>query len=563
MSETQDYANYKRVTVNGRLLCDLELLVTGAFSPLDGFLKEADYNSVVENVRLTTGEVWPMPIVYRIPQEKESFYRENEKVVLTDQTNLPIAILHVEEIYKPDLHKECKLAYGTTDTNHPFVKEVLSNTAILHIGGRVESIQSPLHFDFSELRMTPEKVKSEIKKRGWTRVVGFQTRNPMHRSHQQLTLRARRELIAEDGATGNTTGILIHPVVGVTQACDVNYHTRVKCYKQLLNHYEKNTCMLSLIPLSMRMAGPREALWHALIRKNYGCTHFIVGRDHAGPSYKTKEGESFYGPYDSHQMVEKYGPEIGIKVIMSKAIVYVKETQVYMALDEVPSNHTVESISGTQQRQMLQNGEEIPSWFTYPEIADTLRVDYPSNNQKGFCIYLVGLSGSGKSTLASAVFSHLQEKLPGRKISILDGDIVRQNLSKGLGFSREDRSVNVRRIGYVASEIVKHGGICLSANIAPYQEDRDANRALISPHGAYVEVFVDTPLEVCEARDCKGLYKLAREGKIKEFTGISDPFEKPTQPEVTINSTGISDMHYGVEQIYKYLSDQGFVPRDS
>lgn len=559
MLEIKDYADLQRVPVSGRLLCDLELLVTGAFSPLTGFLKEQDYTSVIENVRLASGEVWPMPIVYRIPLEKESFYKDNPKVVLTDQTNLPIALLHVEEIYRPDLERECKLAYGTTDTNHPFVKEVLSNKHVLHIGGKVEAIHKSLHFDFQELRMTPDKVKKEIKKRGWTRVVGFQTRNPMHRSHQQLTLRARSELLSEEGATPDKTGILIHPVVGVTQSCDVNYHTRVRCYKQLLSHYDENTCMLSLLPLSMRMAGPREALWHALIRKNYGCTHFIVGRDHAGPSYKTHNGDPFYGPYDSHQLVEKFGPEIGLKVIMSKAIVYVKETNNYMALDDVPEGNTIESISGTQQRQMLRNGEVIPEWFTYPEIAKTLRGDFPPTHEQGFCIYLVGLSGSGKSTLASAVFSHLQEKLPGRRISILDGDVVRQNLSKGLGFTREDRSTNVKRIGYVASEIVKHGGICISANIAPYTEDRESNRQQIGTHGGYIEVFVDTPIEVCEARDCKGLYKLAREGKIKEFTGVSDPFERPDDPEITINSTDIGDMKSGVDKICKYLDNTGYI----
>lgn len=557
--KADDYADVPRIVVSGRMLCDLELLTVGAFAPLTGFLKSCDYKSVVRESRLTTGEVWPMPIVYRIPKDQEAYYSENPKVVLTDSTNLPIALFHAEEVYKPDLLTECRLAYGTTDTNHPFVKEVLSDPDVLHVGGRVEAIQPPLHFDFANLRKTPAEVKQEIKDKGWTRIVGFQTRNPMHRSHQELTLRSRAELLTEDGATESNTGILLHPVVGVTQACDVNYHTRVQCYQQLLKHYQPNTCMLSLLPLSMRMAGPREALWHALIRKNYGCTHFIVGRDHAGPSYRTSEGKPFYGPYDSHALVEKYGPEIGIKVIMSKAIVYVSETQTYMPLDSVPEGYTVKSISGTEQRRLLQEGLTIPDWFTYPEIANTLRVDYPANTSKGFCVYFVGLSGSGKSTLASVLTERIRERLPGRKITILDGDVVRQELSKGLGFSREDRSINVRRIGYVASEIVKHGGICISANIAPYAQDRKVNRDLISTHGAYLEVFVDTPINVCESRDCKGLYKLAREGKIKEFTGISDPFEKPEKPEVVVNSSSLTDMNNCINQVFEKLTDLGYV----
>ena len=529
-----------RVVVRGRLLCDLELLVVGGFAPLTGFLKEIEYDSVVTKMRLPTGEVWPMPIIYPITEveRNSSTYQEGSKVILTDETNLPIALLSVEEVYQPNLEQECELVYGSTDTNHPYVGELLGrNEGTYYVGGRVECIQTPFHFDFREERKTPAEVRAMIADKGWKAVVGFQTRNPMHRSHQELTLRAREEMKELVGIENEAdAGVLLHPVVGVTQACDVNYHTRVKCYKRLIQRYPYDCAALSLLPLSMRMAGPREALWHSLIRKNYGCTHFVVGRDHAGPSYKKENGEPFYGPYDAHELVGKFANEIGIHVIKSKLIVYLPGTEAYKPINEVAEGTEVENISGTQLRQMLTDGTPLPSWFTYPEIAEELQVEYRPKGQQGICFYAVGLSGSGKSFFVGALRDRLHAMgLGGRRITVLDGDVVRQELSKGLGFSREDRSTNVRRIGYVASQVVRHGGICLCANIAPYREDREYNRKLIEAEGGiYVEISVDTPLEVCEARDCKGLYKLAREGKIKEFTGISDPFEKPDPDAVEL-----------------------------
>jgi sulfate adenylyltransferase len=383
-------------------------------------------------------------------------------------------------------------------------------------------------FDFQEDRMTPEQTRIFFADNDWSTIIGFQTRNPMHRSHLELTKYAMKQVNNDD------TKLLIQPIVGVTQECDIDYYTRVKCYKLIMKEYPEGSAKLSLLPLSMRIAGPREAMWHALIRKNYGCTHFIVGRDHAGPSSKKKNGDSFYGPYDAHELLEKHTDEIGIEIVKSKMIVYVKDTQDYMPIDEVPEGMEVLNISGTEQRRMLRNSEEIPSWFTYPSIVEELRKSVVPLDKRGFCIYLIGLSGSGKSTIANTLKNKLQE-LVDRPISILDGDIVRKNLSKGLGFSKEDRSTNVKRIGYVASEIVKHRGIAICSNIAPYEEDRLENRKLISEHGGYIEVYVNTPLETCEDRDVKGLYKLARQGVIKEFTGISDPFEKPEHSEIVLN----------------------------
>jgi sulfate adenylyltransferase len=386
----------------------------------------------------------------------------------------------------------------------------------------------PLHYDFMDLRYTPEGTKEYFKKNGWTTIIGFQTRNPLHRSHYELTRFALKEV-------GEDAKLLLHPSVGVTQDCDIDYHTRVRCYKKLMDKYPEDTVLLSLLPLSMRMAGPREAVWHALIRKNYGCTHFIVGRDHAGPSYKKKDGSPFYGPYEAHELLTRLEGKIGIKIVMSPSIVYVKELCEYRRENEVSKDMTVLNISGTEQRDMLSKEVEIPEWFSWKDIIEELRNEFKVVNNKGMCIYLVGLSGSGKSTMANVLINKLKEMGVSKKITLLDADVVRLNLSKGLGFSKEDRSTNVRRIGYVASEIVNNGGIVICANIAPYEADRLFNRKQISSKGKYIEVYMKTSLECCIRRDVKGLYKLALEGKVQNFTGVNDPFEEPLTADVVLD----------------------------
>lgn len=540
--------NLPSITLTNRQLCDLELLLNGGFAPLTGFLNETDYTSVVENMRLADGSLWSMPIVLSVSPDKIKGL--NDKVALKDKYGLPLAILHIEDIYKPDLEKECRLVYGTNDTNHPYVKLIMQEPDNYYIGGTLEKLSLPVHYDFKDIRLTPAETKQYFQENGWDTVIGFQTRNPMHRSHMELTLNSAKEV-------GNNAKILIHPVVGVTQSCDVNYHTRVRCYKKLLEHYPPNLCKLSLLPIAMRMAGPREAMWHALIRKNYGCTHFVVGRDHAGPSYKDKNGNKFYGPYDAHNLLDKYADELGINIIKSVFIVYVKELEKYFKINEVPEGYQPVNISGTQQREMLRNGDPIPEWFSFPDVVEELRKEYRPLTKQGFCVYLSGLSGAGKTTLANGLKERLLELDSERKVTILDGDIVRTNLSKGLGFSKEDRSTNVRRIGYVASEIVKHGGICIAANIAPYEADRTVNRYTISAQGGYIEVYVSTSLEVCEQRDVKGLYAKARAGIIKQFTGISDPYEVPTNPELAV--VGDGDLKEGVEKIVDKIRELGYL----
>ncbi len=514
--------------LNKRQLCDLELLLNKSFHPLDGFMNEKDYKSCLINMTLDNGTIWPIPITLSISEKERNNINLNTNLILKDETGISIAELYIEDIYKPDVDEECKCILGSIDENHPYHNIVMENKDKYYIGGKVKKLQLPLHYDFKELRRTPEETKKFFNDNNWTTIVGFQTRNPLHRSHYELTKYALKE-------AGENAKLLMHPVVGVTQDCDIDYHARVRCYKKLVNKYEENSVLLSLLPLSMRMAGPREALWHALIRKNYGCTHFIVGRDHAGPSYKTKEGKSFYGAYDAHELLLKYEKQLGIKIILSPNIVYVKELGEFKKETEVPDGMTVLNISGTQQRAILTEGTEIPEWFSWPDIIEELRKEFKLINNKGLCIYFLGLSGSGKSTMANVLIDKLKEIDCNRKITLLDADIVRLNLSKGLGFSKEDRSLNVRRIGYVASEIVKHGGIVICANIAPYEEDRLFNRKQISQHGKYIEVYMKTSLDCCERRDVKGLYKLAKEGKINNFTGINDPFEEPTRSDIILD----------------------------
>ena len=549
------------IVVSGRLLCDLELLINGAFKPLDGFLKEKDYNSVVNNCRLSNGKVWPMPIVFPINELDSDKYKVGCIVLLKDPTGLTLAKLYIEEKYKPDLNLECEKVLGSTDPNHPYYKEIRKNYSVLYIGGKVEKVNLPFHFDFRQIRRTPDEVKKEIASLGLKRVVGFQTRNPMHKCHYELVKYAMNQI--GDYTKEKDIGCLIHPVVGVTQDCDIDYGLRVRCYQKIMNHLPKTQSLLSLLPLSLRMAGPREALFHALIRKNYGCTHFIVGRDHAGPSYKKQNGESFYGPYEAHELLAKYEDEIGIKVIVSKIITYVKELGEYRAIDKVENGHTTQHISGTEQRKLLVEGKDIPEWFSFPEVVSELKQIYRPNYEKGFCIYFVGLSGSGKSVLASFLNDKLRELLPTRPVTILDGDIVRKNLSSGLGFSKKDRSTNVKRIGYVASEVIKHRGICICSNIAPYKQDRLDNKQLIEKYGGYFEIFVNTPLEKCEERDCKGLYKLARAGTIKEFTGISDPFEEPLNADLTLTNSSISDIEKNISTIIEKLVKTNYIKNNN
>ena len=539
--------NYESWTVTDRQICDLELILNGGFSPLKGFLNKKDYESVLKNMRLSDGSLWPMPITLDISVEISKRLSQGDKLVLRDIEGFPLAILHIEDIWKPDLKAEAKSVFGTVDETHPAVNYLLNYSNSIYVGGTLEGMIPPKHYDYQGLRDTPSELREQFKKRGWENIVAFQTRNPMHRAHVELTMRAAKEIGAN---------VLIHPVVGLTKPGDVDHYTRVRCYEKVLPKYPTGTALLSLLPLAMRMGGPREALWHAIIRKNYGCNFLIVGRDHAGPG-NDKNGNPFYGPYDAQELLVKHENELGIKMVPFKLMVWVEDKAEYRPIDEISKDTKTLNISGTELRRRLDKGLEIPEWFSYPEVVEELRETRPPLNKRGFTIFFTGLSGSGKSTLANGLMVKLLED--GRRpVTLLDGDVVRTHLSSELGFTKEHRSINVQRIGYVASEITKNFGIAVCAPIAPYKADREAVRKLISHFGGYIEVFVSTSLEVCERRDVKGLYAKARQGLVKEFTGISDPYEAPENAEIVINSEG-TDPEILVQEILLKVEQLGYI----
>ncbi len=537
----------QRFTLSDRHLCDIELLLNGGFAPLTGFMNQADYDSVVSSMRLTDGSVWPMPINLDIPSSIAESWSVGDVVLLQDKESLPIAELTIESLWEPNKTLECQSVFGSCDTAHPGVNYVLNYAGSVYVGGSLKQINLPKHYDFNHLRATPSAIKQYLTDNKITKLVGFQTRNPMHRAHQELTLRAAQSV----GAS-----VLIHPVVGMTKPGDIDYVTRVRCYQQLLQHYPEGQAMLSLLPLAMRMAGPREALWHALIRKNYGCTHFIVGRDHAGPG-KDSQGNDFYGPYDAQELVMTYQSEIGIEMVPFQEMVFVEETQQYSPVTDLTEDQTPLRISGTEFRHRLRTDQSIPSWFSYPEIIEELRQSYPAKDKQGFTLFFTGLSGSGKSTIANALLIRLRE-LTHRTITLLDGDIVRTHLSSELGFSKEHRDLNIQRIGYVASEITKHRGIAICAPIAPYASTRARVKELVQPSGGFIEIHVSTSLAICESRDPKGLYKKARAGEIKQFTGIDDPYEKPEDADLVLDTEKLT-VENSVNTIIQFLADSGYL----
>lgn len=532
-----------------RQLCDLELLLNGGFSPLRGFMSRADYESVRDRMRLADGTLWPMPITLDVTAEFAKQTEPGAVIALRDPEGVMLAVLHVEDVWEPDRLDEAEAVYGTSNSEHPGVAHLFQRTHPWYVGGRLEGIQLPSSYDFKQLRLTPSEQRAEFARMGWQRIIAFQTRNPMHRAHHELTLRATKEVEAN---------LLIHPTVGMTKAGDVDHYTRIRCYQSIMRHYPPHTAALSLLPLAMRMAGPREALWHATIRKNYGCTHFIVGRDHAGPG-KDSSGKDFYGPYAAQDLLREHEDELGVRMVPFKMMVYLEDHDKFVPQDKVPQGARTLDISGTELRRRLASGREIPGWFTFPEVAGELRRTFPPRHRQGFTIFFTGLSGAGKSTIANALFTKLMEA-GGRPVTLLDGDIVRKHLSSELGFSKEHRDINIRRIGFVASEITKNGGIAICAPIAPYNAIRKEIRGAINT-GGFILVHVATPIEVCEERDRKGLYAKARAGLIKEFTGISDPYELPDDAEVTIDTTLLSPEE-AAQQIILHLERQGFIGID-
>lgn len=544
-AELSHYANrLPSVRLSDRSVCDLELLATGAFSPLDQFMGQADYQNVLDNMRLANGYVFPMPIT--LPIDDDVNVTVGQEIALRDPQNDLLAIMTVAEVYAWDIAEVAQKAFGTMDLRHPIVAE-MHRWGKRNIAGPMQVLKLPAHYDFKDIRLTPAETRARLETYGHENVIAFQTRNPMHRVHEELTKRAIEE---KDGV------LLLHPVVGLTKPGDVDYFTRVRTYKALAaNYYDPDRVLLSLLPLAMRMGGPREALWHAIIRRNYGANHLIVGRDHAGPG-NDSEGKPFYGPYDAQELVEQFSQEIGVGVVPFQMLVYLPEEERYEEITKVTPEVKTANISGTQVREeYLHKGQLLPAWFTRQPVAEILGETYPPRHRQGVCIWLTGLHNAGKSTTASVLTTLLQEH--GRNVTLLDGDVVRTHFSEGLGYSKEDRDDHVRRIGYVASEIVRHGGLTICAAVSPYRATRNDVRSNFD-QGHYVEVFVDAPLEICEQRDTKGLYERARKGEIKGFTGIDDPYEAPRHPELHIE-TAQTSVEENARAILDYLIRQGFV----
>ena len=528
---------------------DLELLLVGGFSPLSGFMGMADYQCVLTEMRLKDGLLWPMPITLDVTEEFAASVHMGDRVALRHPDGVVLAVLTISDIWRPNLHEEAQLVFGSQEETHPAVFRLFHQTNSVYLGGSLEGLEVPPHHTFKQLRHTPTELRDTFTRWGWSRVVAFQTRNPMHRAHIEMTARATKE-------TG--ANLLIHPIVGPTRPGDVDYFTRVKCYITVMKDLPQQTSFLSLLPLAMRLGGPREALWHGIIRKNYGCSHIIIGRDHAGPGINS-EGKPFYDPYGAQEIFVRHQRELGIQMVGFEEMVYVPDLDEYMERSEVPKGARQLSLSGTELRRRLHEGSEIPGWFSYPEVVAQLRESYTPKNRQGFTVFFTGLSGSGKSTIANALMDKLLE-IGGRAVTLLDGDIVRKNLASELGFSKEHRDINIRRIGFVAGEITRHGGAVICAAIAPYEATRREVREAITKHGCFVEVYVSTPLDICEERDKKGLYAQARAGTLQNFTGISDPYEPPRAPELSIDASLVNP-DQAAEEIVSYLTNVGFIDR--
>jgi sulfate adenylyltransferase len=532
------------IQISERAACDLEMLAVGGFSPLAQFMGKADYERVLAEMRLADGRLFPIPVT--LPVKPDHGLHLDRRIALRDSKNDLLAILEVDEIYPWSRDELAQQVLGSRDLRHPLVAE-MQRWGEINLAGRLTVLKLPAHYDFTDLRLTPPQTRQRLEAMGYPNVVAFQTRNPLHRVHEELTRRAMDEV-------GGV--LLLHPVVGLTKPGDVDHYTRVRTYKVLASrHFEPGRILLALLPLAMRLAGPREALWHALIRRNYGANYLIVGRDHAGPG-KDSHGNPFYGPYDAQETVEKYAGELGVGMVPFREFVYLPDEDRYEEVSRVGRDVKTASISGTQVREeFLNKGRILPEWFTRPEVAEILAESNPPRHKQGVCIWFTGLSGAGKSTTADILTMLLLEQ--GRQVTVLDGDVVRTHLSKGLGFSREDRDINIRRIGYVAAEIVRHGGVVICAAVSPYRATRNDVRNLVGAEH-FVEVFVDTPLEVCESRDTKGMYAAARRGEVKGFTGIDDPYEAPVDPEITLDTVNLA-VEENARRILEVVKGKGFV----
>jgi len=527
-------------------LCDLELLLNRGLFPLQGYMCRQDYERVLQDMHLAEGVFWPLPVTLAVNPEMAAKLEPGSQVSLCDPEGFMLAVLLVEEMWQPDVEAEAEMVYGTRDPlRHPSAARVLARKGCFYLGGRVEGVHMPQHYDFVHLRRRPSQLHQDFSERGWNRVMGFQASTPLHRMHREMLLTSA----VESGAK-----LLISPLIGPTFATDVSHFTLVRCFEHFMSHLPRNAGMLHLTPMRRRGAGPRGALMHAIINRNYGCSHFMVHEHHDDP---LSDSEPFYPKHAALEAVQERQEELDIVPELVRPRVYVPDFNMFVLPEELKEGMQAVNISHMQLCRHLDGGREVPEWFSFPEIIEELCKAMPPRSQQGFTLFLTGLSGAGKSTLAKVLYVKLLE-LQDRPVTLLDGDIVRHNLSSELTFSREHRHLNVRRIGFVASEITKNRGIAICAPIAPYEESRQEARAMISRYGGFVEVYMSTPLETCEKRDRKGLYAKAKAGVIKGVTGVDDPYEPPSSPEITVDTTDITPSE-GAAQILEHLRDKGYL----
>ena len=538
---------FKSWDLNRRQLCDLELILNGAFSPLEGFNTREEYARVLEDMRLPSGLLWPIPVTLDVDAGFAETVGAGDTIALRDPEGVLLATMEVRDIWTPDKAQEAAAVFGTGDEAHPGVDALLNRRGAVYLGGRLHGVEPQHHYDFKLYRESPAELRARFRKLDWRKVVAFHTRKPMHRAEQELTSRAARDCEAN---------LLIHPVLGANGPGDPDRFTRMRCYEHLLARYPEQTTALSALNLATRLAGPREALWHGIIRKNYGCTHLIVGRDHAAPD-PVPEQASFYAPEAAQELFARHQEELGITMAPAQDMAYVEDRAQYLPKDEIPAAMEARQLSDAELRRRLDAGLEIPEWYSFPEVVAELERAFPPRHRQGFAVFFTGLSGAGKSTVANALMVKLLES-GARKVTLLDGDIVRKILSSELGFSKEHRNLNILRIGFVAAEIAKAGGIAICAPIAPFRATRRQVRDSVEAAGGFVEVYVSTPIEVCEARDRKGNYAKARAGLIKGYTGVDDPYEVPERAEVVIDTQDLT-AELAAHRILVKLESLGYI----
>jgi sulfate adenylyltransferase len=540
--------NYFSIDLTPRQLFDLELILNGGFSPLKGFMTQEEYKSVVENGTLPNGLCWPIPVYLDVPEETAQQLSADQPIALRDMEGFLLAIMTVSDIWQPNKTREAKSIYGSEDTAHPGVAQLMETERKYYIGGTILGLQQPVHYDYKMLRLNPADSRAFFQRMGWRRIMAFDTYKPLHNAHKEMALLAARR---------NKVNIFMHPIVGLTHPGDIDHYARVRCFEAIIKTFPADSVILGLLPLAMRMAGPKEALWHAIIRKNYGCTHFMVAPDHADP-FTSSTRERFYTRGAAQQYVAEHEQTTGITMVEFKKMAYLPARAQYLPIDQIEEEETHPlELSATELKRRLDLNLDIPNWFSPPEVVEVLKKAYPPRSKQGLTIFLTGLSGAGKSTIAKVLMSRFLQ-MGDRPVTLLDGDIVRKNLSSELGFSKHDRELNIIRIGFVASEITKNGGIAICAPIAAIAKSRLQNRQLISKYGGYIEVFVSTPLGTCETRDRKGLYAKAKAGIIKGFTGIDDPYESPENAEITIDTTDITPDE-AAEDILLYLKQKQYI----